>query len=58
MTTTRVLVIGAGLAGSEAAWFLASRGVSVALVEVKTLKLNPAQKIKHFAELVLSLIHI
>lgn len=52
MTTTRVLVIGAGLAGSEAAWFLASRGVSVALVEVKTLKLNPAQKIKNFAELV------
>ena len=52
MTTARVLVIGAGLAGSDAAWFLASRGVSVVLAEVKTLKKNPAQKIPHFAELV------
>jgi methylenetetrahydrofolate--tRNA-(uracil-5-)-methyltransferase len=47
-----VLVIGAGLAGSEAAWFLASRGVSVVLAEGKTLKLNPAQKTSNFAELV------
>lgn len=52
MTPARVLVIGAGLAGSDAAWFLASRGVSVVLAEVKTLKKNPAQKIPHFAELV------
>jgi methylenetetrahydrofolate--tRNA-(uracil-5-)-methyltransferase len=49
---TRVLVVGAGLAGSEAAWFLAERGVDVCLAEVKTLKLNPAQKTTHFAELV------
>jgi methylenetetrahydrofolate--tRNA-(uracil-5-)-methyltransferase len=49
---SRVLVIGAGLAGSEAAWLLATRGVSVVLAEVKTLKLNPAQKISTFAELV------
>jgi methylenetetrahydrofolate--tRNA-(uracil-5-)-methyltransferase len=49
---SRVLVIGAGLAGSEAAWLLAMRGVSVVLAEVKALKLNPAQKIKSFAELV------
>lgn len=52
MTQSRVLVIGAGMAGSEAAWLLASRGVSVVLAEVKTLKLNPAQKTPHFAELV------
>ncbi len=49
---SRVLVIGAGLAGSEAAWLLATRGVSVVLAEVKTLKRNPAQKISTFAELV------
>jgi methylenetetrahydrofolate--tRNA-(uracil-5-)-methyltransferase len=48
----KVLVIGAGLAGSEAAMYLARNGVSVVLVEGKTLKLNPAQKIPLFAELV------
>ena len=51
-TPSRVLVIGAGLAGSEAAMFLAKNGVSVVLIEGKTLKLNPAQKIPKFAELV------
>ncbi|MCM2351547.1 MAG: methylenetetrahydrofolate--tRNA-(uracil(54)-C(5))-methyltransferase (FADH(2)-oxidizing) TrmFO [Bacteriovoracaceae bacterium] len=49
---TRVLVIGAGLAGSEAAMFLAKNGISVVLIEGKALKLNPAQKIPTFAELV------
>lgn len=49
---TRVLIIGAGLAGSEAAMYLANNDVSVVLVEGKTLKLNPAQKIPTFAELV------
>jgi methylenetetrahydrofolate--tRNA-(uracil-5-)-methyltransferase len=48
----RVLVIGAGLAGSEAAMFLARNGISVVLIEGKSLKLNPAQKIPTFAELV------
>lgn len=48
----RVLVIGAGLAGSEAAMYLAQNGISVVLLETKTLKLNPAQKIPKFAELV------
>jgi methylenetetrahydrofolate--tRNA-(uracil-5-)-methyltransferase len=48
----RVLVIGAGLAGSEAAMYLAKNGISVVLVEGKSLKLNPAQKIPTFAELV------
>ncbi len=48
----RVLVVGAGLAGSEAAMYLAKNGISVVLVEGKTLKLNEAQKIPTFAELV------
>ncbi len=47
-----VLVIGAGLAGSEAAMFLARNGLSVTLLESKAIKLNPAQKIPTFAELV------
>jgi methylenetetrahydrofolate--tRNA-(uracil-5-)-methyltransferase len=50
--TGRVLVIGAGLAGSEAAMFLAEHGIQVVLVEGKTRNLNPAQKIVNFAELV------
>ncbi len=49
---TRVLIIGAGLAGSEAAMYLANNDVSVVLIEGKTLQLNPAQKIPTFAELV------
>jgi len=48
----KVLVIGAGLAGSDAAMYLAKAGVEVVLVECKTLKLNPAQKIPTFGELV------
>ncbi len=49
---SKVLVIGAGLAGSEAAMYLARSGVSVVLIEGKSLKLNPAQKIPTFGELV------
>ncbi len=48
----RVLVIGAGLAGSEAAFFLARQGVQVVLLESKRLAPNPSQKMKSFAELV------
>ncbi len=48
----RVLVIGAGLAGSEAAMYLAKNNIPVVLVEAKTLKLNPAQKLSTFGELV------
>jgi methylenetetrahydrofolate--tRNA-(uracil-5-)-methyltransferase len=48
----RVLVIGAGLAGVEASMFLAKNGISVVLVESKKIKLNPAQKISDYAELV------
>ena len=48
----RVLVIGAGLAGSEASMFLAKNGIEVILIEAKTIQLNPAQKNPDFAELV------
>jgi methylenetetrahydrofolate--tRNA-(uracil-5-)-methyltransferase len=48
----RVLVIGAGMAGSDAAFFLAERGVEVVLVEGKRIERNPAQKMVDFAELV------
>lgn len=48
----RVLVVGAGLAGSEAAKYLADKNIEVVLVENKTIKKNPAQKLDTFAELV------
>ncbi len=48
----KVLVIGAGLAGTEAATFLARHGVRVVLAESKKTQLNPAQKIDTMAELV------
>ena len=47
-------VIGAGLAGCEAAWQLASRGVPVTLVEMKPYKYTPAHHSAGFAELVCS----
>ena len=51
-TDKKVLVIGAGLAGSDAAYFLAQNGVSVVLIESKRKKKNPAQTLDGFAELV------
>ncbi|ERK60144.1 tRNA:m(5)U-54 methyltransferase [Gemella bergeri ATCC 700627] len=50
----KVIVIGAGLAGSEAAWQLATRGVKVDLYEMRPKKMTPAHKTKNFAELVCS----
>lgn len=47
-------VIGAGLAGAEACWQLANRGVSVTLYEMKPHKHSPAHKTDTFAELVCS----
>ena len=44
-------VIGAGLAGSECAWQLAQRGVSVDLWEMKPVKRTPAHTTDYFAEL-------
>ncbi len=51
---TKVTVVGAGLAGSEAAWQLAQRGISVELVEMKPEKKSPAHHSDSFAELVCS----
>ncbi|MCQ2425767.1 MAG: methylenetetrahydrofolate--tRNA-(uracil(54)-C(5))-methyltransferase (FADH(2)-oxidizing) TrmFO [Lachnospiraceae bacterium] len=56
-TVTResvVSVFGAGLAGSEAAWQLAKRGVRVRLYEMKPTKFTPAHHSAGFAELVCS----
>ena len=50
----QVTVIGAGLAGSEAAWQLAKRGIPVTLREMKPKKMTPAHKSADFAELVCS----
>lgn len=50
----KVTVIGAGLAGCEAAWQLAQRGVPVALHEMKPEKRTPAHHANGFAELVCS----
>ena len=47
-------VIGAGLAGSEAAWQLAQRGLQVTLYEMKPVKMSPAHHSPDFAELVCS----
>ena len=49
-----VTVIGAGLAGCEAAWQLAQRGISVTLREMKPDKMTPAHHSPGFAELVCS----
>ena len=50
----KVNVIGAGLAGCEAAYFLAKRGVKVRLFEQKPVKYSDAHKSENFAELVCS----
>ena len=49
-----VKVIGAGLAGSEAAWQLAQRGIQVELYEMRPEKKSPAHHTDNFAELVCS----
>jgi len=54
MTDHQVTIIGAGLAGSEAALQLAQRGVRVLLLEQKPEARTPAQSSEHFCELVCS----
>lgn len=54
MNNTAVTVIGAGLAGCEAAWQLANAGIKVRLCEMKPAKYTPAHKYSGFAELVCS----
>lgn len=49
-----VNVIGAGLAGSEAAWQIAKRGIKVNLYEMRPVKQTPAHHTDKFAELVCS----
>lgn len=49
-----VTVVGAGLAGCEAAWQIANSGIKVRLYEMKPQKYTPAHKYKGFAELVCS----
>lgn len=51
---TSVTVVGAGLAGSEAAWQLAQRGIQVRLYEMRPQVTTPAHETGHFAELVCS----
>ena len=50
----RVTVVGAGLAGCEAAYFLAAHGIRVRLVECKPARFTPAHSCSGFAELVCS----
>ncbi|MCU1303736.1 MAG: gid protein [Candidatus Sulfotelmatobacter sp.] len=54
MGRARVRIIGAGLAGSEAAWQCAQRGVEVELFEMRPVRLTPAHQTADFAELVCS----
>ena len=52
--TLRATVVGAGLAGCEAAWQLARQGIDVTLIEMKPEKMSPAHHSPLFAELVCS----
>ena len=51
---TSVIIIGAGLAGSEAAWQAANAGIKVNLIEMRPVKKSPAHHSSEFAELVCS----
>src|ERR1017187_4843478 len=51
---SKVRIIGAGLAGSEAAWQCARRGVTVDLFEMRPMRTTPAHQTGDFAELVCS----
>ena len=53
-TENEVLVIGGGLAGSEAAYYLASHGIKTTLVEMKPKKFTPAHESENYGELVCS----
>src|SRR5512147_947653 len=52
--TTHIKIIGAGLAGSEAAWQCARRGIAVDLYEMRPVRSTPAHETANFAELVCS----
>ena len=52
--TAKIKIIGAGLAGCEAAWQCARRGIEVELYEMRPVKSTPAHQTNKFAELVCS----
>ena len=52
--SAQVTVIGGGLAGSEAAYYLARHGIQTTLIEMKPKKFTPAHESENFAELVCS----
>ena len=54
MIDKEVIVIGAGLAGSEAAWQIANAGIAVKLVEMRPISSTPAHHSGEFGELVCS----
>jgi methylenetetrahydrofolate--tRNA-(uracil-5-)-methyltransferase len=54
MTQNHITIIGGGLAGCEAAWQIAQRGISVVLHEMKPAKYSPAHELPGLAELVCS----
>src|SRR5579862_381116 len=51
---SKIRIIGAGLAGTEAAWQCARRGIAVELCEMRPVKATPAHQTADFAELVCS----
>jgi methylenetetrahydrofolate--tRNA-(uracil-5-)-methyltransferase len=51
---TNITIIGAGLAGSEAAWQVANLGIQVKLVEMRPVKMTDAHHTQNFAEMVCS----
>lgn len=54
MSSDKVIIIGGGLSGCEAAWQLLRRGHAVRLFEMKPQRFSPAHKMEHLAELVCS----
>jgi len=54
MSDKNITIIGGGLAGCEAAWQIAQRGISVVLHEMKPVKYSPAHELPGLAELVCS----
>ena len=54
MKAKKVLIVGGGLAGSEAAYYLASHGIETTLIEMKPKKFTPAHESENYGELVCS----
>ena len=44
----KIIIVGAGMAGSEAAWQAAQRGIQVELYEMRPVKSTPAHKTEYF----------